>query len=323
MSWKNVAQNVPVFGSDTLSFPFIQWINYGSSLEPVAPLGGFGMPELQANLAANYPASAELRGFNIRSGKQVHIFFTHHLEAAILATRFAWIKDGNFIPNYAPGARSKLQALAVVKGVEGPMLVTLTFSGMASSTFSDALKAHRERIRDMTAQAGHPAPASIFYATLAAGEPVSVGKKGARSLITPVYLVQEEAYRLDVAFVGQETLEALVDWEVVQQWYEAWRGRSGPNGDGTVGEEDDEEAAAPAAPVPVPASTPQHAPAPAAPSGSAVPETRSGAPALAGQKRLLSAVMRGKGYTQQEIAATLKGVTAPEAVDLLQQFKGA
>ncbi|HIE38669.1 MAG TPA: hypothetical protein EYP77_06320 [Anaerolineae bacterium] len=227
MSW----QNVSIPDEVQLSFPFIQWVNNGNSLDPRRPRGGFGMPEEQIDLAGDYPKDAELHKLILKSGEEVPMAFTHTLRAAVLATRFAWILDGKRTPTYVKGARSKLQALAIVEGQDAAFIAVLTFSGMAGKEFSDALKKHAKRVRRLTRAAGKEQSHGIFYATYTADEPKMVGRT-AKSQITPVALGDEEFFDLDTAFVGEAAL-AQVDWDQVKAWKEAW-GKPGINGDGEV-----------------------------------------------------------------------------------------
>lgn len=236
MSWQNV--NVPTVDEAQITFPFVQWINNGASLDPRRPRGGFGQPEEQMQLAGHYPKGSQMHNLILKSGESVLVAFTHTLRAAVLTTRFAWIKDGKRIPTYVEGARSKLQALAIIEGEEGPFIATLTFSGMAGKEFNDALKRHKERVRRLTSAVGAVKPASIFYATYTASEPKMVGRT-AKSQITPVVLSDEDTFDLDSAYVGDEAL-SLVDWDQVKAWKEAWK-TPGPNGDGEISGSEDEE----------------------------------------------------------------------------------
>lgn len=298
MSWQTIASDIPTFGDDFLSFPYIQWVNNGKSLEPRAERGGFAMPDDQYELLGDFPADADSRGFNLKSGETLLVSFTHRLQAAVLATRFAWIKDETFVPTYVDGARSKLQALALVKGSGGTLMVTLTFSGMAGKSFNDALKAHRQRVAKLTRAAGQEAPASIFFATYYAGEPTLVGSDQ-KSLITPVHLVDDGSFSLEAGFVGQEAL-STVDWELVKQWHDAWNGKSGPNGDGEVRDVEQHGDA----PAPAPTGTPSAGEAPSA-----------------AQVRLLRAIMKGRGWADDVIEGTLAGITADEAAALKAELQ--
>ena len=80
-------------GDDYITYPFIQWVNDGGSLEPRAPTGGFAMPLDQAEMVDGR-IPGEVRVLHHRNGDQTEVVFTTALEAAVLATRFTWIKDG-------------------------------------------------------------------------------------------------------------------------------------------------------------------------------------------------------------------------------------
>jgi len=260
MSWQNGATQVPQ-STDKASFPFIQWVNDGSKLEPREPRGGFAMPDEQMQLAGDFPLDARMHGFYLKNNEQLQVAFTTAIRAAVLATRFAWIKDENFVPGYVPGARSKLQALCLVQGLEKSLLVVLTFAGMTGKSFSDAWKKHKERVQKATAKAGQKAPATIFYAVYNAGQPRLEGQ-GEKSWITPVVLDESADFDLDAAYVGDDAL-ALVDWTLVEDWRKAWDNPKGPNGEGEISETEEAPAKArPAASTPAPAAAPAR-PAPA------------------------------------------------------------
>ena len=236
MSWKNAVKSgaAPTV-DEKVSYPFIQWINRGAQLDPRAPRGGFGQPVEEMEAAGDYPTSAEMRELVLRSGATVPMMFSHNVRAAVVATRFAWILNGRRVSTYVDGARSKLQAVAIIEGSEGPFVAMLTFRGLAGKEFSESHKAHRDRVRQATRAAGTEAPASIFYATYVAGEPKMVGS-GAQSQITPVAL-SDEAFDLDADYVGDDAL-ALLDRDGLEEWRHAWD-NAGPNGEGEVPQSED------------------------------------------------------------------------------------
>ncbi len=320
-NWKHHVDAVPApEGGATM--PFIQWVNDPGKLEPRQARGGFAQPEESLEMAGDLPQGAEMVGFMLKNNTQLTVAYTPQLRAAILATRFAWVKDGEFVPDYVEGARSKLQAYALIAGETGPFISVLTFTGMSGKAFSEALKAHRARVKKLSREAGQEANSAMFYATLCAGEPKLEGKK-AKSLVSPVEGRAEEL-DLDVAFVGADAL-ALVDWAEVDTWKKAWKDVKGPNGDGVV--EDEEEEVPVTAPLPAAAPAPATAPAllPAAASASSSPlaPVDTSGPAADGTQRILTALMRGKGYDAGVITATLDGITVNGATALLEELKTA
>lgn len=272
MSWQSAANQVPQ-GDQKQMFPFVQWVNNGTTLEPRERRGGFAMPDEQMELAHGYPAGAVMHGLCLKAGgAPIVVAYTATLTAAVLATRFAWVKEGDFVPTYVKGARGKLQALCVIRSEPGPdgdtaFIAVLTFTGKAGQSFSDALKGHRSRVQKATSKAGQRAPASIFYATFMAGEPEMAGEGTQQSLITPVVLAPE--FDLEAAYIGDAAL-ALVDWTAVEEWRKAWDNPKGPNGDGEVHAANGgpppppEEPPAEYVPAPAPQPTPPPQPAPPA-----------------------------------------------------------
>jgi hypothetical protein len=214
------------------SFPFVQWQNDGAQLDPRNPRGGFVMPEDQMHSLGTYPADAEVCSLTFRNGESITAFFAEQMEVAVLTTRFCWIKDGDRVNTYVPGARSKLQALCLMRDagsrLAGPMM--LTFRGIPGKLFAEAYKKHRARVNKAT-KGG--APSYAFVMRIAAGEPEMVGSQQ-QSRITPVLLVDD--FDPDVSYVGDGTLDAIDNerfWNEVKAWRKAWA-IPGPNGDGEV-----------------------------------------------------------------------------------------
>jgi hypothetical protein len=214
------------------SFPFVQWQNDGAQLDPRNPRGGFVMPEDQMHSLGTYPADAEVCSLTFRNGESITAFFAEQMEVAVLTTRFCWIKDGDRVNTYVPGARSKLQALCLMRDagsrLAGPMM--LTFRGIPGKLFAEAYKKHRARVNKAT-KGG--APSYAFVMRIAAGEPVMVGSQQ-QSRITPVLLV--DGFDPDVNYVGDGILDAIDNdgfWNEVKAWRKAWA-IPGPNGDGEV-----------------------------------------------------------------------------------------
>jgi hypothetical protein len=213
-------------------YPFIQWINNGGSLEPRSDAGGFALPSDQAAILGA-KITGDVRVIHHRGGDQTEVVFTTALEAAVLTTRFCWVKDGQAIPGYEPGARGKLQALVLVRDASGnpagPAL--LTFRGYAGKQFSAALKEHRETVRKATA---NRAPAYAFFGRYEAGGVQMVGSGQQSPITTLIYA--GDGFDPDAAYAGDGALDGL-DWDQVEAWSEAWD-RPGSNGsDGDDGED--------------------------------------------------------------------------------------
>jgi len=221
---------------DGASYPFVQWINDGGQLDPRNPRGGFAMPEEQMEDLGTYPAGAEVRQLTFRSGESTTIFFTEWMEVTVLGTRFCWLKDGNRVNSYVPGARSKLQALCLMRDdtgqFAGPMM--LTFRGIPGKHFNECYKKHRARVRKLTKG---KAPSYAFVMRVVAGEPEMVGSRQ-QSRITPIVL--DDTFDPDTDYVGDSVMDTIDNdrfWGEVEAWRKAWA-IPGPNGDGEVEDED-------------------------------------------------------------------------------------
>jgi len=271
MPWNNRQSTIK--DSAGPSYPYIQLVNDGNSLDPRSANGGFAMPVEQSETAGFMPAGMEQRNLIFRDNAPTPVYFGEYLEVAPMVTRFAWIKDGHRISSYVEGARGKLQLLCYVKDSEGCWMgpVMLTATGLASKDISSAIKTHRERVYKATRG---KAPHCYFGMILTASESQMGGGGKQKSKITPVML--EADFDADRDFVGDtvaDEVEAL--WEIqFKPWADAWKNNPGPNGDGEVPgteEYEDNASAAPqrpaAAPAPArPAATPARpvTPAPAA-----------------------------------------------------------
>jgi len=245
MSWKDRTYERT---NEMMVYPFLQWVHDGGSMDPRGETGGFAMPTDQAViLGANIPG--EVCALHHRGGSQTEVIFTTALEAAVLATRFTWIKDGQAIPAYEPGARGKLQALALVRDSGGDTVgpVLLTFKGYTSKQFGTALKEHRNVVRVATA---NKAPAYAFFGKYQAGGIEMVGNHQQSPVTTLVYGGDE--FDPDGTYVGDDALDGI-DWDQVDDWIDTWNqlGGNGSNGD-------DSKPAPPAPNGPnAPASAPQ------------------------------------------------------------------
>jgi len=279
MPWNNRQSTIK--DSAGPSWPYIQMVNDGSTLDPRSANGGFAMPVEQSEAAGFVPSGMEQRNLIFRESAPTPVYFGEYVEVAPMTTRFAWIKDGHRVANYVEGARGKLQLLCYVKDSEGCWMgpVMLTTTGLASKNVSDAIKAHRERVYKATRG---KAPAAYFGMILSATDTQMGGGKQ-KSKVTPIVL--ESDFDADRDYVGDTVADEVESlWEIqFKPWADAWKNNPGPNGDGEVPgteEYEDNTSAAPApsrtAAAPAPARPATPAPAPSRP---AVAPSRPAAPA--------------------------------------------
>jgi len=275
MGWQDRTYQNPDEGG--AQYPFVQWVNDGGQLDPRNPRGGFAMPEDQVEMLGTYPAGAEVRNLVFRNGENTTVFFTEWMTVVVLGIRFCWIgQDGNRVSSYVEGARSKLQALCLMRDVEGRLVgpVMLTFRGIPGKYFAEVYKQHRARVNKATRC---KAPAYAFVMRIAAGAPVMAGSHQ-KSLVTPVILVDD--FDPELNYVGDNVLDTMDNsdfWAKVNAWRKAWA-VPGPNGDGEVEDDDngdvtDNDTVRTArqdiddlfgpAPTPAPTTAPAPAPTPA------------------------------------------------------------
>lgn len=300
MAWQDRDNSQILQEEMVCEYPFIQYVNDGSTLDPRETTGGFAMSAEQAELLKATPNGGVEHTLIFSTGESEAVFFTDWLRFVPLATRFAWVKDGNRLGSFVDGARGKLQALGYVEtadGYAGPVM--LTVKGMASKDLAQALRDHRQAVRKATQG---KAPSVFFAVLLHVGEPALRGTKQ-KSRATPI--VRSNEFTPDVDYIGDELADIIeAEWETYKQWAAAWQHNPGPNGDGELAEGDtpvEEESDAPTAPV-------------RAAKADATPATES-------TKRLLTALMRGKGFTPAAITAALDGLSADAAQDLLAELK--
>ncbi len=298
MSWQNRAASQILHEETVSEYPFIQYVNDGSTLTPHQPTGGFAMAADQTDVLGAAPHGATEHTLTFSNGAYEAVHFTDWLRFAPLVTRFAWIKDGNRLDTYVPGARGKLQALGYVEteqGFAGPVM--LTVKGMASKDLSQALREHRQAVRKATQG---QAPSPFFSVLLHAGEPTLRGTKQ-KSRATPI--VRDSGFDPDRDYVGDALADIIeAEWETYKQWAAAWQNNPGPNGEGELPDSDPSDDAE-GVPAPAPTATHQAEP---------VPEST---------RRLLTALMRGKGFAPADIAAALDGLTADTAQALIAELK--
>jgi len=215
------------------SYPWVQWVNRGSDLEPQQPVGGFASPLDQD---VNLPNSiyAILHHLN---GQDTEVVYTDQLQIAVLRRRFCWVDPATRIrlPKYQPGARGKTQFLCYIKtddGFIGPIM--LTFTGLAGVHFDAARHEFARSVRKAT---GGKAPTYAFWMTIVAGKPVMVGKGDRKSPICPPTWTGD--FDPDRDFVGEELL-GVIDWDMVDRWASPKAQPAITESNGTGYEEDEE-----------------------------------------------------------------------------------
>jgi hypothetical protein len=300
MAWQD-RDNSQILQEEMVSeYPFIQYVNDGGSLEPREATGGFAMSVEQAELLKATPHGAVEHTLIFSTGEREQVFFTDWLRFVPLATRFAWVKDDNRLGGFVDGARGKLQLLGYVEtenGYVGPVM--LTVKGLAGKDLAQALRDHRQAVRKATQG---KAPSVFFAVLLHADEPEMRGSKK-KSRATPI--VRSNEFNPDVDYVGDDLADIIeAEWELYKQWAAAWEHNPGPNGDGELADGD--------APVEEEGDVPD------APKRVVKADT---APATESTKRLLTALMRGKGFTPAAITAALDGLTADAGQTLLDELK--
>lgn len=298
MSWQNRANSQILQEEMVSEYPFIQYVNDGGTLEPREPTGGFAMPTDQVESVGAAPHGAIEHTLIFSTGEREQVYFTDRLRFVPLTKRFAWIKDGNRLRNFVDGARGKLQVLGYVETADsfaGPVM--LTVKGLASKDLTQALRDHRQAVRKATQG---QAPSAFFALRLHAEEPTLRGTKQ-KSRATPI--ARANTFDPDSDYVGDELADIIeAEWETYKQWAAAWQHNPGPNGDGelagvdSVADEDEHGNAAGTAPM-------------------------DASPASESTKRLLTALMRGKGFAPAAITTTLDGITADTARALLDELK--
>jgi hypothetical protein len=213
---------------DETVVPFVQWVNDGGTLEPRSDRGGFAAPVDQGLVIPGTAADLYHKG-----GTKTPVIFTPELEVAIMATRFSWVKDRIRLDTYQEGARGKLQALGLVRTVDGVEVGMLTFTGLVTREFTEARKRFALDVR----RKAEGAPAWAFWMVLEAGDTAMVGKS-AKSAITTLTVGRE--VDPDADYIGEDLadlVERMLDGEA-REWEAAWSG-TGADGEGEIGPDDD------------------------------------------------------------------------------------
>ena len=215
------AQADPALQDTIESYPFIQWVNRGDLLDPPQDRGGFAMPGGQESLI-----DGDYAILGHSNGATTDVLFTQALALAVIAYRFAWVKDGTRLAEYTEGARGRIQALCFTTDQDDVILgpLVLTVKGTTSKDLSGILRAHRSDVRKLT---NGKAPGWFFWTRLQAGEPTMVGSK-ARSLATPL---EPAAGVTEEDFIGQEVVKRInAHANEISRWAGAWKA-AGANGE--------------------------------------------------------------------------------------------
>jgi len=226
MGWKDRQDSRVRDAEPRAEYPWMQWVNKGSYLDPRHESGGFfitaenmamiGEPEIDGAEACTLVFSNEDSDTGI---------YLPAVDIAVMGTRFAWrTTEGNrsqLSATYTPGARGKLQALVLLKtqgGYAGPLMLTLT--GTVTKDLSTAIKAHRQAIRQATEGNG---ALPWFWLPLVAGTPEQRGTGSAHSMVTPIISPAVPAFSPEFSYVGDE----IADWmesvfETTERWTQEW-----------------------------------------------------------------------------------------------------
>lgn len=247
MSWQDRQKSKILEDESGQAYPFGQWINHGSDLEPRRESGGglFFSDKSVDELGA-LPVGAESSRMHFSSGKSEDGVIVDSITVAPIISRMRYFsgtgRDKVYFPDYADGRRGNINLLCYIEteaGLRGPAVITL--SGTTSKDLYKALKAHRARVSEATRGA---APASFFAITLSSGTPEKRGSTQ-KSLVTPLEF--SEDFDVDRDYIGDDLADAIEEqWERFKGWQAEW---------GKQVEEDDEET--PEEPRPQPQRQPE------------------------------------------------------------------
>ncbi len=221
-------------------FPWIQWVNRGSDLDPRHQIGGFFITSINLSLLGDPQVpGGEACSLTVGGGEDYETgLYLPAIEVAVMGSRFAWmVRENNrtqLSDAYTPGARGKLQALTLLRtatedgedfGWVGPILLTVT--GTLSKDLGDAIKQHRQVVRQATAGQGATA---WFWMHLLAGAPERRGSGSATSLVTPL-LYQQDDFDPDKAYIGDDAADFVEGmFDQVQTWEAEWGQHAGSQG---------------------------------------------------------------------------------------------
>ena len=225
MGWRNRQDSRVRDAEPRAKYPWMQWVNRGSDLDPRHTQGGFFITAENMDVLGEVKVdSAEACTLNFSNNASATGIYLQGINIAVLGTRFAWtVEEGGRIcrvATWVPGARSKMQALVLLQAKEGhtePLMLTLT--GTVTEDLKEAIKVHREVIRQTTERKG---ATPWFWLHLIAGEPERRGSGSKTSMVTPI-LCPDTELDLEQAYVGDE----IADWEedffeTVEAWIHEW-----------------------------------------------------------------------------------------------------
>jgi len=214
MSWKDREFE----RQDEQIYPYIYWVNVGSSLDPRREAGGFAMKLEQAKILGAQISPVIAKHHHDNAYSEVH--FADRLELAVMATRFTWLtKDDQPLSNYQPGAHGKVHALCLVRDINGKAVgpVIFTASGTTSKAFGQAWQTHKAQVQGATAG---KAPAYAFFGLYGAAGTGMVGSDQQSRVTKLAY----SKYDLDpdTAYIGDEALSNMPDWDTIDKWVAVW-----------------------------------------------------------------------------------------------------
>jgi hypothetical protein len=203
----------------------VQWVNYGNNLDPRRATGGFFISQNNLALLDNpeiegaVPSTQHFKGGDSETG-----VFIESLWLAVFETRFGWlVREGNrrrIEPVRKGNARSKHHALCFLRTVDGhagPVIVTHT--GVVTGEVQDAIKEHRDVVRQATNGKGAGA---WFWMRLSAGEVAQAGKGSKTSPYTQALYVESD-FDPEELYVGDELADWMEDnFERNQEWAAEW-----------------------------------------------------------------------------------------------------
>ena len=226
MGWKDRQDSRVRDAEPRAEYPWMQWVNRGSYLDPRHDSGGFFITaENMAMIEEPEIDGAEACTLNFSNEASDTGIYLPAVDIAVMGTRFAWRTTEGTRPvlsaTYTPGARGKLQAMMLLKtqgGYAGPLMLTLT--GTVTKDLSTAIKAHRQAIRQATEGNG---ALPWFWLSLAAGTPEQRGTGSAHSMVTPIISPAVPGFSPEFSYVGDE----IADWmesvfETTERWTQEW-----------------------------------------------------------------------------------------------------
>lgn len=222
-----------------VAYPFCQWWNGQKAfarVHPVLSSGGWAIPMEQLSAVENVPDMWTPGELPHKDGSSTPAVLAAQIGLAVIMTRFHWVVRGErgpvVVPEYVDGAKGKVQALCVIKGLSMPTPMMITVSGMAGKHLGQVVRTFRTQIiAPASALKKQAMPLYTFWMPVKAGPAVNVGQSGKQSPITPPVAgwdqeaVKDPAKRLDLLrklFVGAEVVAFCAEhWQEAQEWAQA------------------------------------------------------------------------------------------------------